>query len=131
MHIFKFLKLLNGFRILLNTPYMFIDNVINTLSLKHLIQVQKGYFVDLSLRTKVDTLFAVWHFWWKIDISRPKLTNNYKNLTPDDAREEDSTILRNIRIIFDHHILVCVSKFNNIWYILNCCWPSILIFKKD
>ena len=55
VHIFKFLKLLKGFCILLNTPYMFIDYVINTLSLKHLIQVQKGYFVDLSLRTKVDT----------------------------------------------------------------------------
>ena len=131
VHILKFLKLLKDFRILLNTPYMFIDYVINTLSLKHLIQVQKGYFLDLSLRTKVDTLFAVWHFWWKIYISRPKLTYNYKNLTPDDAREEDSTILRNIRIIFDHHILVCVSKFNNIWYILDYCWSSILIFKKD
>ena len=62
VHILKFLKRLKDFRILLNTPYMFIDYVINTLSLKHLIQVQKGYFVDLSLRTKVDTLFAVWHF---------------------------------------------------------------------
>ena len=131
VHILKFLKLLKDFRILLNTPYMFIDYVINTLSLKHLIQVQKGYFMDLSLCTISDTLFAVWHFLWKIDISRPKLTYNYKNLTPDDAREEDSTILRNIRIIFDHHILVCVSKFNNIWYLLNYCWPSILIFKKD
>ena len=59
MHILKFLKLLKDFRILLNTPYMFIDYVINTLSLKHLIQVQKGYFVDLSFRTKEDT---VWHF---------------------------------------------------------------------
>ena len=62
LHILKFFKLLKDLRILLNTPYMYIDYVLNTLSLKHLIQVQKGYFMDLSLCTISDTLFAVWHF---------------------------------------------------------------------